>query len=349
MSLKKLILLPASLLALACSKGNVEPCDLSSGRLYQKVNFPVGVAVEPEALYNLPPYSNIVQGQYNSITAETIMKPEHLHPFEGVYFWGEADSLARYCEANNKRLHGHTLIWHQQLPQWIINFEGDRAAWDALLKDHVQTIVTHFRGRVSGWDVVNEAFNDDGTMRSTVWHEHLGSSYIEKAFRYAREADPDAKLFYNDYSLALNPKKRRAVMTLLTDLRAKGVPIDGIGMQGHIFIGFPEVSEFVSTMNEIWRSGFSVHVSELDVSMNPFGREMPLASETDLNRQANVILQIFQAYRQVPSQYQYGITFWGVGDADSWIRSYFARDDYPLMFDDQYRAKPAYCKLLEHL
>ncbi|NVK75092.1 MAG: endo-1,4-beta-xylanase [Oceanospirillaceae bacterium] len=348
MALPKFIIL-AFLFLLSCSKGNVEPCNLSNGKLHQKVNFPVGAAIEPNELYNLAPYATIVESQFNSITAETIMKPAYLHPQEGVYSWGEADSLVRYCEANNVRLHGHTLIWHQQLPQWIVNFEGDRAAWDALLKDHVQSIVSHFRGKVSGWDVVNEAFNEDGTLRSTVWKENLGASYIEKAFRYAREADPNAVLFYNDYSLALNPKKRKAVMTFLKDLRSRGVPVDGIGMQGHIFIGFPEVSEFVETMNECWRSGFEVHVSELDVSMNPFGREMPKATESDLHRQANVILQLFQAYRQIPTQFQYGITFWGVGDGDSWIRSYFNREDYPLMFDDLYRPKPAYCKLMEQL
>ncbi len=157
---KRLVLLPIlALISLMCTRESEEPCNLNEHVLSQLVKFPVSAAVEPAELYNFTPYARIVETQYNSITAETIMKAEYLHPQEGVYFWNDADRLVQYGIAHNKRLHGHTLIWHQQLPSWIRNYQGSKNDWDILLRDHVQTIVSHFKGQVSGWEVVNEAFN----------------------------------------------------------------------------------------------------------------------------------------------------------------------------------------------
>ena len=335
------------LLSLSCSKKEVSLCDVSDSVLYTHTDFPIGVAVDVEKLKYYQPYENLVTNQFNSITPENIFKPSYLHPEQDVFYWVDADYLVNYCVQKNKRLHGHTLIWHRQLPNWMLQFSGTNAEWDDLLKTHIQTIVTRFKGKVTSWDVVNEAFNEDGTLRNNIWKQNLGKVYIEKAFRYAHEADPNAKLFYNDYSLTLNTKKRTAVLDFLSNLKFNGVPIDGIGMQMHVSTAFPENSEISMAIDDIWKSDYLVHLSELDVSINPYAKEMASPPSTLLERQADKMAFIMNAYRQIPFQYQYGITFWGVSDIDSWIRD--NRDDYPLLFDDNYTPKSCYCKLINIL
>ena len=266
------------LISVSCSKQEVDICHITDNVLHARTDFPIGVAVKLEELKHNQPYENIVTTQFNSITPENIFKPSYLHPEQGVFFWTEADELVDYCVQNNKRLHGHTLIWHLQLPDWIKQFNGTTSQWDNLMKTHVQTIVNHFKGKVSGWDVVNEAFNDNGTLRNNIWKQHLGSGYIEKAFQYAHEADPNAKLFYNDYSISANTKKRTAVLNFLNNLKFKGVPIDGIGMQMHISTAFPENFEISAALNDIWKSDYQIHLSELDLSINPYSQHMPSPS-----------------------------------------------------------------------
>ncbi|RZK48352.1 MAG: 1,4-beta-xylanase, partial [Hymenobacter sp.] len=179
----------------ACGKPEA-PASCAAGRaLHQQYPFPIGAALSVPTLYYDPDYQALVVGQFNSVTPENIFKPEYLHPEPARYDWVEADQLAAFCRAHGQRLHGHVLVWHQQLPGWLTTFAGSPADWDNLLRDHVQTICRHFRGQVSGWDVVNEAFAADGTLRPSIWLEHLGAGYLEKAFRYAHEADPDALLF----------------------------------------------------------------------------------------------------------------------------------------------------------
>ncbi len=229
-----------TLLFFSCQKENLSLCENLSSNLSDRVGFYCGIAVDLPKILNNQNYSHIVSSQFNSVTAENVMKPAYLHPTQNTYYWTEADQLADYCVANSKRLHGHTLIWHQQLPNWILNYQGSSADWENLLKEHIFRIVSHFKGKVASWDVVNEAFNDDGTLRNSIWKENLGASYIEKAFFYARQADSTAKLFYNDHSLAINPVKRTAILNYLNSLKSKGTPIDGVGMQMHIFNAFPE-------------------------------------------------------------------------------------------------------------
>ncbi|MFK8037878.1 MAG: endo-1,4-beta-xylanase [Crocinitomicaceae bacterium] len=333
----------------SCQKGKTSICNVDHKRLTNCVNFYCGNVIDLNKLNSNTNYNKIAGSQFNSVTAENIMKPEFLHPSKSNYNWIEADQLADYCTSNSKRLHGHTLIWHQQLPQWMINFEGSKADWENMMKEHIFQIANHFKGKVSSWDVVNEAFNEDGTLRNSIWKKNIGSTYIEKAFQFAHEADPDAKLFYNDYSLVLNPIKRKAVLTFINSLRLKGVPIDGIGMQMHIFNGFPENIEISNAIDDIWKNGYLVHISELDISLNPLSAQMQEAPQKELERQAEKYLYIFKSFDKIPDKYKFGITIWGVGDDDSWIRSYFNRDDHPLLFDDNYQPKPAFCKLISNL
>ncbi len=330
-----------------CNTTEQSTCSDSSS-LYQQADFPIGVAINVDEFNNNPVYKSIAEKQFNSFTAENIFKADNLHPAEGFFNWTEADALADFCVANNKRIHGHTLIWHSQLLQWIIDFQGSEQDWENLFKEHIQTIVKHFKGRVKAWDVVNEAFNEDGTLRNSIWRQKLGNQYIEKAFRYAHEADPEAILFYSDYNLESNPSKRKSALNYLNNLRRRGVKVDGIGLQMHVGISFPEPAQLAESFKCVTDNHYKLHLSELDISVNLLGKDI----EADISlfqKQADYLGKIVLNYKQIPTKYQYGITFWGVSDRDSWIPSYYNREDYPLLYDQNYVPKPAYCKLLETL
>lgn len=331
----------------ACKKEENKVCSDNTGA-YTISNYPIGTAIDFVELIGNPLYKTIAIKQFNSITPENIFKPEFIHPEPKVFNWAEADSLTAFCLINNKRIHGHTLIWHQQLPNWILNFEGTKKDWEELMKHHILTVVKHFKNNVQAWDVVNEAFNEDGTLRNTIWKQKIGEDYIEKAFLFAREADPKALLFYNDFNLESNPTKLNGVINLLNSLKNKGVKVDGVGVQMHVSTYYPESSQIAKALEEIAANNYKVHVSELDISVNPLGKDI-MANESLLIQQANLLANIIIHYNQLPKHLQYGITFWGISDKNSWIRSYYNREDYPLLYDDAYLPKPCYCKLIEVL
>lgn len=332
---------------LGCQKDEIDNCDDGIG-IYKFSSYPIGTAIDFSILFTDTLYKSIALKQFNSITAENIFKAQYLHPEPLIFNWAEADSLASFCQKNNKRLHGHTLIWHQQLPQWILDYKGSPSDWEQLMKAHIQTIMSHFRDKVGAWDVVNEAFNEDGTLRNSIWKQKIGVGYIEKAFEYAREADPNALLFYNDFNLESNPTKRRSVLALLNSLRNRGIKIDGIGIQMHISTYYPEPTQISNSFNEIAAYKYKIHVSELDISVNPLGKDI-VPSEKIFNVQANLLGSVIINYNQIPKQYQHGITFWGISDKHSWIRNFYNREDYPLLYDDNYFPKPCYCKLIKTL
>lgn len=337
------LLLVAAGLA-ACRKDTAAgPCDASRS-LHAAYSFPIGAALNPGQLYTNAAYAAVAARHFNSVTPENIFKPSYLHPEPNRYEWAEADELVAYCQANHKRLHGHTLIWHQQLPRWLPEFVGTPAEWEQVFQEHIQTICRHFRGQVSSWDVVNEAFEADGTLRNTIWRAHLGDGYLEKAFRYAHAADPDAWLFYNDFDLEANPVKRRAVLAWLQTMRQRGAPVHGIGLQLHMSILHPENVQIAEALREVQQSGLLVHLSEVDVATNPLGNAGEPTAER-LQRQADKLAFVVRTYGELPRPQQYGVTFWGVSDRDTWIRGYFHRPDYPLLFDDNYQPKPAFCAL----
>jgi len=335
------------LILAACGTAPIDECD-DSESLHQLADFPVGVAIDMSLLHSEKIYADLAIEQFNSITPENAFKAINIHPKQSIFNWQTTDLLADFCNTYSKRLHGHTLIWHDQLPNWINDFQGSRDDWEQLFREHIQSICTRYRGVAASWDVVNEAFNNNGMLRNSVWRKKIGDSYIEKAFRYAHEADPDALLFYNDYDLAMNETKLKAVLGLLGNLRLRGVPIDGIGMQMHISIQHPENTQIARAMKDIYEAGFRIHLSEIDVSINPLGKIINPTAEL-LERQANKLAAVTHLYNEIPHRYQYGMTFWGISDKNTWIRYHFGRDDYPLLFDDNYEPKPMYCKFKEAL
>lgn len=298
--------------------------------------YPIGVAVNP-SLLGFQNYGDIVATQFNSITAENIFKPGYLHPQPDQFSFGAADDLVDYAEENDQRVHGHVLVWHSQIPQWMEDYQGTEAQWDSMMKVHIQTIVTHFKGRVESWDVVNEAFLDGGNFRSeSPFYEALGPDYIKKAFQYAHEADPDALLFYNDYNMIQSPTKRNAVINFFEDLRAEGVPVHGIGLQTHIDRNTSDAN-IIDAINDVANADFMVHMSEIDVNLNPNQNPNYEPSAEDFRDQALIYEEIVKAYRAIPEEFQFGLTVWGVADHNSW-RS----EGFPLLYDEDYEEKPAF-------
>jgi endo-1,4-beta-xylanase len=320
----------------------VLPVDTS---MYKMMPFPVGAAVSVSLMKGNAKYNGVVTKEYNTITAENAMKFKNLHPEENTYFWEDADYLVAYALSNNKRIHGHTLNWYTSLPAWVTGYSGDSLAWENLLKTHIQTVVTHFKGKVASWDVVNEAFNDDGTLRNSIWVQHLGSDYIARCFQYASQADPDALLFYNDYGHEYSSAKRTAIINLVNNLKSRGIPIHGIGMQFHMTYTQTDAN-ISAAISAAASTGLKVHLAELDIRLNN-DKTFTAFTSTLAAQQAAKYKYVVQAYNAIPSGQKYGITTWNVGDADSWIPGWLGAPDWPLPFDQNYLRKPAYRAMIE--
>lgn len=347
MKSRLLSVLVFNLLFISCHKQKATVCDTQNTLAYAS-DFPIGVAVDPVLLNSDSAYRRLFLTQFSSATAENIFKSAYLHPEENVFEWNEAQELINLCRANNLSIHGHTLIWHQQNPQWMNEYNGTRDDWERMMKLHITTIVRYFSNSVFSWDVVNEAFNEDGSLRRTIWLQHIGPTYIEIAFRAAHEANPEAKLFYNEFGLETNPTKRKAVINFFNNLKSRGVPIDGIGMQMHLDINYSDATMVEAAIHDIANNHYKVHLSEIDISLNPLGKSYTL-NRKDLDVQAELMAKIIRAYKNIPPTQQFGITFWGISDKNSWIRSFYNRVDYPLLFDDMYNPKPIFCKLIQSL
>jgi endo-1,4-beta-xylanase len=214
----------------------------------------------------------IVEKQFNSITSENILKWESVHPEPGRYDFIAADSLVAFGERNGMFIVGHTLVWHNQTPAWVFDDEdGNPVSRDTLLqrmKDHIFTVVGRYRGRINGWDVVNEAVEDDGQLRQSRWLQIIGVDYLQKAFEWAHQADPDAKLYYNDFNM-WKSGKREGVVRLVKDLQSRGIRIDGIGMQGHWGLDYPPLEELEVSILAYSGLGVKVEITELDLNILP--------------------------------------------------------------------------------
>ncbi len=320
-----------------------ETAGISEAPLRDAATFPVGVAVSVSRVWEDPTYEALVRHHFDSLTPESAMKMAAIHPERDAYNWVYADGLVEFARETGQRLHGHVLVWHEDLPGWVATFQGDASAWSAMLEEHITTIVTRYADAFDQWDVVNEAFEDDGTLRHTIWAEHLGEDYVAACFQWAGAADPGAKLFYNDFGLASSPQKLAAVLEMVDDLRSREppVPIHGIGLQMHVDLEHPTIEEVAHAAGAIAGRGLLVRFSELDVALNPGGEDIDLSSAL-LEAQRERYREIVAFYAGLPDEVQAGITVWGVSDADSWMRLEAGRMDWPLLFDEAYQAKPAF-------
>ena len=335
---------------------------------YYSDYFSIGVAVSPRALST--DEATLIKREFNSMTAENAMKMGPIHPNENEYFWTHADSIVAFAQRNKLKMRGHTLCWHNQTPKWIFtDTKGDTVSKDVLLqrlKDHITTVVSHYKGKVYAWDVVNEAIDEDGTIRKTLWQQIIGDDYIDKAFEFAYEADSNAELYYNDYSLP-NAAKREGTVKLIKNLQAKGIKVSAVGEQGHYTLDYPVMDSLEKSIMAFSSLGVKVMITELDITVipfpqpepgadislafkisnenNPFPTELPDSMKLVLANRYKDLFNILVKHSDCISR----VTLWGVNDAQSW-RNYwpiFGRTDYPLLFDRNNQPKQAYDSVIK--
>lgn len=314
--------------------------------------FPVGFAVDPVLLKSDRVFRELFIKHGDGLTATNSMKPSRIIREKGRYHFEEADALIDFAVKNNKRVHGHTLVWfNESAPRWLKEIR-DSATLENNLREYIRVVGEHFRGKVKSWDVVNEVFDDlAGDVRIADYNEKgaallnlggvLGKDYAARMFQYAHQADPEALLFYNDYGQETNPGKLNHIIRMVKDFKARGIPIHGLGIQMHINIDTPE-SGIEKVIASFAATGLQVHISELDVSMNTGKTKQFRPGAAQFLQQKQKYRFVVETYRRlVPASQQYGITTWGVGDKDSWIPQFCNCSDFPLLFDQEYQPKPA--------
>jgi endo-1,4-beta-xylanase len=333
--------------------------------------FLIGTALNPKQLLGNDPLAlDFTIKHFNAITSENNMKWVTIHPKPGVYNFKIADSIVAFAEKNNMFVEGHVLVWHSQTPDWVYKDSlGNPLTRDALLarmKDHIFTVVGRYKGKVHGWDVINEVIDDDGQMRKTRYYEIIGEDYVQKAFEFAHEADPDAELFYNDYNNEV-PLKREGVIKLLNKLKEQGVKVDAVGLQGHYMLNFPTLADIDSSIRIYSDLGYKIVITELDVDplpnpweqayadiaktagytekMNPYKTGLPDSVLIQFNKRYEDLFKTFVKYKDVIDR----VTFWGLHDGYSWKNNFpiFGRTNYPLLFDKNYQPKPAYYSVIK--
>lgn len=309
--------------------------------------FSVGMISRSSWLNGSTQYTDILTGQFNNITSEYEMKMNIMYPSQDSYDFSAADAIVDFAVENDMNVHGHALIWHNATPTWVENFSGTDAEFEAMVKDYITTTVTRYKGIVRSWDVVNEALDDSSgnPLRNSIFKQKMGSDYIKKCFQYARDADPDALLFYNDYNMASSSDKRAAMLELVDDL---GDLIDGVGAQMHISYNSPSASQIQAMADDIVAKGKKVHFSELDIRANPDGDLTSLTSERSVEQQAKY-KEVVKIYNSIPLENKFALTIWGLRDSDSWLIDYWGNEDWPLLYDDDYNKKRAFYGYLEGL
>jgi endo-1,4-beta-xylanase len=319
------------------------PADEPLRVLAERHGLYVGAAIAAKPLRRDRAYRDTLSREFNVCVAENAFKFGPLRPSPSRYDFAEADAIADFAAANGMKLRGHTLVWHSQLPRWLTKRLRSRDEAIALLREHIQTVMGRYRGRVWAWDVVNEAIAVDGSGPRTesYWYRTIGPDYVEMAFRMAREADPDAILYYNDFSAEDMGRKSNAVYDLVRDLKSRGVPIDGVGWQMHLINGFRVTDDHRANARRLVALGLELSVTELDVRI-----ELP-ASAGELETQAAAYRDVAELCLTEPGFTS--LVTWGFTDKHSWIPGTFPGTGAALPFDRRYRPKPAYFALRDAL
>jgi endo-1,4-beta-xylanase len=328
-------------------------------------DFLIGVALNRNQIEGRDSVAlGIVKRHFSTISPENVLKWEAVHPEPDCFDFKAPDRFVELGERRALFVVGHALIWHQQTPTWVFTSEkGGPIARDTLLarmREHIQTVVGRYRGRIQGWDVVNEAFEDDGSWRKTPWYETLGEEYVARAFEYAHAADPGAELYYNDYNL-WKPEKRAAALRLVASLRERGVRIDGVGEQGHWLIDDPPLGTIEKTIVDFAQSGVTLMITELDIdplprprnsigadvskqialkqTLDPYADGLSDSVQAQLAERYASVFRLFRKHRDTIKR----VTLWGVTDADSWLNNWpiRGRTNHPLLWDRAGRPKPA--------
>lgn len=322
---------------------------------YYQAYFPMGVAVSPYSLDDSATVK-LILSQFSSLTAENAMKMGPIHPHQDTFRWEPADKIVAFAEQHGLKLRGHTLCWHSQAPDWMF-VEGDsqRVSKDTLLarlENHIAAVAGRYSGKIYAWDVVNEAISDapDEFYRNSIWYEVCGEEYIAKAFEYARKYDPAAKLIYNDYNV-FDSAKCEKIYQMVKSMREKGVPIDGVGLQGHWSVYGPSEDQLRRTLDRLSGLGVELQITELDISIYQKEGTRREKRDTDIDvftpelgqRQIDTYDMIFRVFRDYKDAIT-SVTFWNISDKHSWLDNFpvRGRKDYPLLFDQDHQPKKAY-------
>jgi endo-1,4-beta-xylanase len=336
-----------------------------------KDKFLIGTALNVDQIWEKDSLAGkVIKQQFDAIVAENCMKSMYLQPQKGEFYFDDADKFVEFGERNNMFVTGHTLIWHSQAPDWFFTDDkGKDVSKEVLIermKNHITTVVSRYKGRIKGWDVVNEAILDDGSWRDSKFYRIIGEEFIPLAFRFAHEADPDAELYYNDYN-EWHAGKRDAIVKMIKTFKEEGIRIDAVGMQGHIGMDYPDLGEYKAAMDAYTAAGVKVMITELDLSalpsprrnvganvtdtaayrqeMNPYTDSLPDSVSTAWTKRMGDFFRLFVDNNDKVKR----VTLWGVGDAGSWKNDFPmpGRTDYPLLFDRQYEAKPIVKEIIE--
>ncbi len=335
-----------------------------------KDDFLIGAAINQAQFEGESPgEARIIETQFNTISPENVLKWESVHPSPGQFTFEDSDQYVSFGQKHHMFIIGHNLVWHNQTPQWVFeDTNGSPISRDALIarmRDHIFTVVGRYKGRIGGWDVVNEALNEDGTLRDSPWRRIIGDDYLVLAYQFAHEADPNAQLYYNDYSLE-NLPKRQGALTLIQKLQSRGVKIDGVGLQEHDKMDWPSTNQVDETISAFAQLGVKVMITELDVDLlpaatrstsaevsmrvarseglNPYGKGLPDAVQQKLAQRYADLFSVFVAHRGQVTR----VTLWGVTDADSWLNDWpvRGRTSYPLLFNRKCEPKPAFAAVI---
>jgi endo-1,4-beta-xylanase len=333
-----------------------------------KGKFLMGVAINSQQVNGVnPTETELISKEFSAIVPENCMKPQPIHPEENRYYWDEADKFVAFGEKNKQTVTGHCLIWHSQIPRWFfIDDKGNDVSPEVLkerMRKHILTVVGHYKGRIKGWDVVNEAFEDNGTYRNSKFYRILGKDFIKYAFQYAHEADPNAELYYNDYNME-TPAKCDGVVKMVKELKAAGCRIDAVGSQSHMHMDSPTLEATETTFKKLKAAGVKILITEWDISilpspysganvsanfgyskeMDPYREGVPDSVQQKWDKRVLDMFGLFLKYRDVVDR----VTVWGLNDRETWLNNFPIRGrmDYPVLFDRNNQRKSVVDKMI---
>jgi endo-1,4-beta-xylanase len=333
-----------------------------------KGKFLFGVAINMQQVNGVnPKESELIAKEFSAIVSENSMKPQPVHPQENVYNWEDADKFVAFGEKNKQVVTGHCLIWHSQIGRWMFVDENGKDVSPEILKErmrqHIYAVVGRYKGRVKGWDVVNEAFEDNGTYRQSKFYKILGKDFIKYAFQFAHEADPNAELYYNDYNVE-TPTKCDAIVQLVKELKDAGCRIDAVGTQSHMHMTGPTLEATENSFKKLKAAGVHILITEWDISilpspydganvsasfsyskeMDPYRDGVPDSVQQKWNKRILDMFGLFLKYNDVVDR----VTVWGLNDAGTWLNGFpiRGRKDYPVLFDRKNQRKEVVNKMI---
>lgn len=366
-TLKSFLLITSLLVSLASCKqiSEEKPSTVISLKNAYQDNFYLGVAInESQILEKDSVVTALISKEFNSITAENIMKSMFIHPAKDTFDFKMTDKYVAFGEKHNMFIHGHTLVWHSQLAPWFAAIQ-DSTEMVFAIENHIKTIVSRYKGKIDSWDVVNEALNEDGTLRKSVFLDAMGEDYLALAFKAAASTDPDTDLYYNDYNMT-DAAKRKGAIKMIKHIQEQGIKVDGIGMQGHWSLETPSIEVIEESILDYASLGVKVAITELDINMlpkpwdlvgaevsqsfensekmNPYPKGLPDSIQIKLAKRYQDIFKLFLKHQDKISR----VTLWGLNDSQSWLNDWpiDGRTNYPLLFDRELKPKKAYDSIL---